>query len=53
MKARMRFWNGQWWCRRMGATGCGATMEEAWKDMWDLYFDAVRPKTLYHGSPRA
>ena len=44
MKARMRFWNGKWWCRRMGVTGCGATMEEAWDDMWNLYREAVRPK---------
>lgn len=41
MKPRMRFWNDKWWCRRMGVTGCGATMEEAWNDMWGLYRDFV------------
>lgn len=29
--------------RRMGCTGQGATMKEAWDDMWNLYFEAVRP----------
>lgn len=43
MKARMTYWNGFWWCRRMGCTGQGATMQEAWDDMWKLYFEAVRP----------
>lgn len=27
----------------MGCTGQGATMKEAWDDMWNLYFEAVRP----------
>lgn len=51
MKARMRFWRGMWWCRRMGVTGCGVTMEAAWEDMWALYREMVRPKELGH-SPR-
>ena len=56
MKARMRFWNGQWWCRRMGVTGCGSTMQAAWDDMWMLYREAyiVKPPTYYTaGVPRA
>lgn len=54
MKARLRFWNGKWWCRRMGCTGCGDTMEEAWNDMWTLYWDAMLPKRnhLYQSAPR-
>ena len=42
MKARMRWWNGKWWCRRMGCTGCGDTMEDAWNDSLgcdDAYLD--------------
>ena len=54
VKARMRHWNGKWWCRRMGVTGCGDTMEEAWDDMWALYREAVTPKiTLYSRPVRA
>lgn len=43
MKPKMRFWNGFWWCRRMGVTGQGNTMKEAWNDMWLLYKEAVSP----------
>lgn len=43
MKARLTYWNGSWWCRRMGITGQGATMQEAWDDMWNLYREAYRP----------
>lgn len=38
----MRFWNGYYWCRRMGVMGQGLTMEEAWLDMWKLYGEAVK-----------
>lgn len=43
MKARIRFWNGKWWCRRLGITGCGDTIEAAWDDMWAVYRDTFRP----------
>lgn len=52
MKARMRFWHGMWWCRRMGVTGCGTTMEAAWNDMWTLYAEAMRPSVHPCRSPR-
>lgn len=53
MKARMRFWRGMWWCRRMGVTGCGVTMQAAWDDMWLLYREAYsRPIQAVSGSPR-
>ena len=54
MKPKMTFWNGKWWCRRMGVTGCGDTMREAWDDMWMLYVDAFMSKPpLCYVSPRA
>lgn len=43
-KARLVFRDGQWWCLRMGVTGCGPTPKAAWDDMWQLYRDAVMPK---------
>lgn len=54
MKVRMRFWNGKWWCRRMGVTGCGDSMESAWHDMWTLYWEAMKPSqpTHWQYSPR-
>jgi hypothetical protein len=48
MKPKIRYWNGYWWCRRMGITGQGLTMEQAYKDMWDLYREFIvesRPKS--------
>ena len=42
MKPRMRYWNGYWWCRRMGVTGRGKTQEEAWFDMWGLYRNMIQ-----------
>jgi hypothetical protein len=42
MKPRMRYWNGYYWCRRMGITGQGLTMEDAWNDMWHLYREMVK-----------
>ena len=44
MKARCRQnpETGLWYCTRMGCTGEGATIEEAYKDMWQLYRDAVK-----------
>lgn len=52
MKARMRFCNGKWWCRRMGVTGCGESMEAAYEDMWQLYREAMRPKQYSYCAPR-
>lgn len=52
MKARVRYWRGMWWCRRMGVTGCGTTMEAAWEDMWALYREAVRPRIEHFGPVR-
>lgn len=52
MKSRMTFWNGYWWCRRMGITGQGLTMQEAWDDMWLLYREAYRPSRLPPGKIR-
>lgn len=48
MKPRMRYWNGYWWCRRMGVTGQGATMREAWDDMWQLYLEFVQEASANH-----
>lgn len=59
MKPRLRFWNGYWWCRRMGCTGQGLTPREAWDDMWLLYWEVVPPKKpktweeFYGRTPRA
>lgn len=41
MKARIRYWNGYYWCRRMGITGQGLTIQEAWDDMWKLYREFI------------
>lgn len=43
MKARLRFYKGKWWCRCVGAIGCGSTIEGAWRDMQKLYRETVRP----------
>lgn len=54
MKARIYYGRGQWWCRRLGVTGSGATPAEAWFDMWALYGQFIRetvPKPYY--SPRS
>lgn len=43
IKPRLTFWNGVWWCRRLGVTGCGTTPLAAWTDMWGLYREATFP----------
>lgn len=48
IKAKISFWKGKWWCRRIGITGCGETPKEAWDDMWFLYKQAVSPKQCLH-----
>lgn len=36
--------SGLWYCHRMGCTGEGETPMAALKDMWELYWQAVRPQ---------
>lgn len=42
MKAKISYWNGSWWCRRMGITGQGKSPREAWEDYLTLYSEMVR-----------
>ena len=39
-------WDGKFWCKHFGVTGCGETPEEAEADMWALYKAAVTPPML-------
>lgn len=55
MKAKLTFRHGKWWCRRMGCTGCGNTIQEAWEDMWILYKEAIgknRVKSFNYNNAR-
>lgn len=42
MKAKIYYWHGKWWCRRLGVTGCGNMPKEAWDDMWQLYKEMLQ-----------
>lgn len=50
MKAHLKYWNGSWWCRRMGVTGQGSTPKAAWDDMWELYREAVTTMSCNGGA---
>jgi cephalosporin hydroxylase len=42
IKPKVRFWNGYYWCRYMGITGQGCSIEESVKDMWNLYREMIK-----------
>ena len=48
VKAKIQFWNGKWWSKRMGVTGCGETPKAAYDDMWQLYSDFIKKSRALH-----